>query len=206
MNNSQGLTAAFLWKQELPLKQYLFKSMQTLNRPYAKMWITLGSGLYSDYGRYLILHYPFKFAKYYYLPNTKHIFYPTYTGIMHHYRGVDTEKNIMDWYKIPDNKDLSCRNDVYGSFLTKCVSISYIFIWTAIAVIGTIGIIYRKKIKFDKQEKNVFWLLFTFGVVYYASTVFMSPIELRYWLPMASIQFAFCYILLNKFLSCQKNG
>ena len=197
--NGKDVTADFLWGTDLPLKQYLFKSIQETNRTYPKMWIALGSGLYADYGRYLILHHPFKFMRYYYLPNTGRMFYPTHTGVMSNYRGVDAEKDIMNWYKISEEEDTSCKNDFYGSFLTKCISVSYIFIWIAVAVIGAIGILYRKKIKFDKQEKITFWLIFTFGAIYYASTIFMSPIELRYWLPMACIQFAFCYILLNKF-------
>jgi hypothetical protein len=193
-----GITADILWAQEMPLKQYLFKSIQEQKCPYPKVWITLGSGLYSDYGRYLILHYPFKFMRYYYLPNAVSMFYPVHTGLLRQYKGVDFEKDIIDWYNIPENKDLSCKKDIYASFLTKCILISYIFIWIGIAVIAAIGIIYRKKIKFNKQEKLGFWGLFTFGTIYYASTIFMSPIELRYWLPMACFQFAFCYVLLNK--------
>jgi len=204
-NNGKDVTADFLWGTDLPLKQYLYKSMQELNRPYPKMWISLGSGLYADYGRYLILHYPFKFMRYYYLPNAERMFYTTHTGVMGNYKGVDAEKDIMNWYNIPEGDNLSCKNDFYGSFLAKCISVSYIFIWIAIAIIGIIGVLYRKKIKFDKQEKIAFWGLFTFGAIYYASTIFMSPIELRYWLPMACIQFAFCYILLNKFSECLKS-
>ena len=198
-DNGKKVTAGFIWGTELPLKQYLYKSLLELDRPYYKSWIILGSGLYGDYGRYLILHYPIKFMRYYYLPNAVSIFYPTNTGIVAQYVGIDTEKDIIDWYNISNDEDLKCKDDIYNAFLTKCISISYIFIWIAIVIIGTIGIIYKKTIIFTKQEKIVFWGLFTFGTVYYASTIFMSPIELRYWLPMACIQFAFCYILLNKF-------
>jgi hypothetical protein len=166
---------------------------------YPHAWIKVGSGVFADYGRYVILHHPLKFMQYYYFPNALNIFYPSFPEIMERYSSIDTSYiDILQWYDIPENEDLSSNNDIYGSFLTQVICVSQIFICLAIIGIGVLGIMHRKKIKFNKEEKIVFWAVFAFGVIYYASTVFASPIALRYWLPMACVQFAFCYIILNK--------
>lgn len=198
--NGSITSAAFLWDNKLPLKQYLFRSIQESYQSYPKTWIFLGSGLYRDYGSYLMLHYPLQFMRYYFLPNSLNMVYPKNAGILNKYVPLNGQKDIVNWYNLSENKDLNCKEDIYNKFLANWISISHIFIWIIIATIGIISIINRKRIKFNRQEKIVFWGLFVFGGIYYASTIFASPIELRYWLPMSCIQFSFCYILLNKFI------
>ncbi|MDR2083673.1 MAG: hypothetical protein LBP67_01590 [Bacteroidales bacterium] len=196
-NNGRTVTARILWQSDFPLKQYLSESIKINRKPYATMWIALGSGVYSDYGRYLILHYPVKFMRYYYFPNMVNMFYPTHTGIMKEYKIIDG-KDILDWYNISDTQNLECKNDIYGKFLAPLSKIITLISWILIIGIGVISIINKKKINFDRDEKIIFWGLFIFAGIYYASTIFASPIELRYWLPMSCVKFAFCYILLNK--------
>ncbi|MDR1725480.1 MAG: hypothetical protein LBR28_03715 [Bacteroidales bacterium] len=194
-NNGNKVTERFIWNNNLPLKQYLFKTMKEEYRSYPDAWVYLGSGLYRNYGRYLMLHNPSAFMRYYYLPNSLNIIYPTFNDLP--YVTIDT-KEIKEYYNIDESKDLSCRYDIYGYFMNKTISISHIFIWTGIVIIAVFALVKRKKLKFNKSEKLVFWSLFSFGAIYYASTVFASPVAMRYWLPMASIQFACCYIILNK--------
>ncbi|MDR1006583.1 MAG: hypothetical protein LBL74_06935 [Bacteroidales bacterium] len=192
--NGTGVSARFIWENTLPLKKYMFLTMQQNYLTYPHAWVNLGSGLYKDYGKYLMIHYPFAFMRYYLLPNMVNIVHPNFWV---EYKNIEI-KEIKEWYNIDEKKDLSCRANIYDSFLYNLISISHIFIWIGIIIVSIIAIIKRKRIKFNKNERIAFWALFCFGAIYYASTVFASPIELRYWLPMAAIQFAFCYILLNK--------
>lgn len=196
--NGKDVTAWFLWGNDMPLKQYLFKYIEITYQPYPKAWVYLGSGLFRDYGKYLMLHYPLEFMRYYYLPNALYMFYPKHTGIMREYVPLNGQKDIVDYYSLSEREKLDCRKDIYGDYLAKWISVSHILIWVIIGVIAIIACININKIKFDKQEKILFWGLFVFGGINYCSTIFASPVELRYWLPMSCIQFSFCYILLNK--------
>ncbi|MDR3341013.1 MAG: hypothetical protein LBT25_13180 [Candidatus Symbiothrix sp.] len=195
--NGKSVSASFLWANNLPLKQYLQKTMQERNLTYPYTWIYLGSGVYKDYGWYIIRHYPVEFMKYYFLPNTSNMFYTSFAGIMGSYAVIDG-KDIINWYNIKDTKNLDSKYDLYGKFLSKIISISYGIVWIFILCIGLYAFRKRKNIRFGKEEKILFWAFFTFGAIYYSSTIFASPIELRYWLPMSVIRFSFMYILLHK--------
>jgi hypothetical protein len=203
-DNGRKVTLGFLWENRFPLKQYVFIAYEALGKPpYGMLFIQFGSTRFREYGQYLILHYPLEFMRYYYLPNMVNMFYPTHTGIMKEYTPIGEAKEITEWYHL-ENKDMSCTYDLYGRFLTKSITLSGILVWIIIAGVSVYAIINRKRIIFDKEEKVVFWGLFTFGAIYYASTIFASPIELRYWLPMKAIQFSYIYILLNKLLILHK--
>jgi hypothetical protein len=203
-NNGSKVVLGFLWEDTFPLKQYVFAAYNALGKPpYGLLFIQFGSTLFSRYGQYLILHYPLEFMRYYYLPNMVNMFYPMHTGIMKEYTPIGEAREIIEWYHL-ENKDVSCTYDLYGRFLTKSITLSGILVWIIIAGISVCAIINRKRITFGREEKLVFWGLFVFGAIYYASTIFASPIELRYWLPMKAIQFSYMYILLNKLMPCNE--
>ncbi|MDR1202781.1 MAG: hypothetical protein LBL58_14300 [Tannerellaceae bacterium] len=202
-NNGSKVTANFLWDKEFPLKIYILTAYSVLDQPYGQLFIQFGSTLFNKYGQYLILHYPIEFMRYYYLPNMVNMFYVTHTGIMKKYTPIEANE-IIQWYHL-ENKNVSCRYDLYGSFLTKSISLSGILVWIIVAGVSVYAIINRRRITFDREEKVVFWGLFAFGAIFYASTIFASPIELRYWLPMKAIQFSYVYILLNKLIPHKLN-
>ncbi|MDR0748195.1 MAG: hypothetical protein LBF62_01325 [Tannerellaceae bacterium] len=202
-NDGRNVTAGFLWEEQLPLKKYLLIAHKQLDQPYGLLFIQFGSTLFKKYGQYLILHYPLEFMRYYYLPNMVDMFYVRHIGLIKKYTPIEAEE-IVQWYHL-ENKDVSCRYDPYGNFLAKSISPSGVLVWIIIAGVSVYAIINRKRITFGREEKVVFWGLFTFGSLFYASTIFASPIELRYWLPMKAIQFSYMYILLNKLMAYKLN-
>ena len=84
------------------------------------------------------------------------------------------------------------------------MKILHIIMWLSIVGIGVIALVRRKQFTFSTDDKIVFWGLFSFAAIYYASSIFAAPMEIRYVMSMHSIQFACCYILLNKLLGSKK--
>jgi hypothetical protein len=204
-NQGTTLIISFLWDPGFPLKKFLYQEMQRQQRSYAHLWIQLGSTLYKDYGQYLILRYPWKFMRYYYYPNVKHVFFLYNPGIIFYETSIAT-KEACEWYKIEEPQNLTCKNPFYKGIAWKYMQIFWSVRWIFILGLSVWAILWRKRIKYNKADKIVFWSLFIFGAIYFASTVFASPIEDRYWFPTECILFSFCYILFNKLVFCMRSN
>ncbi|MDR1342571.1 MAG: hypothetical protein LBK18_04845 [Prevotellaceae bacterium] len=196
--------AGFVWDPQGVLKQYLFRTMQSTNSQYLSTFVKLGSNQYKKYATYLIAHYPVEFAKYYYFPNMLSAFYPSGLGMIG-YQG-DTAKHgeILEYYHIDKDTKTAAKIDILSRpIFLKAVQIWEIIIWGALLFLGVWAIVRRKRIAFSNQDKIIFWGIFSFAVIYYASTIFASAIEFRYWISMYFIKLAIMYLLLN-FLASPK--
>ncbi|MDR1884452.1 MAG: hypothetical protein LBR26_17015 [Prevotella sp.] len=195
--NGTEAVAAFMWKNDLPLKQFLFSYIHQTGQGYAPSWIRLGSRNYKNYGSYLISRYPVQFARYYYIPNSKNIFFPVNHEIIGGYTPINM-KNVLEWYKIPESADLNAKHPVYSSFVDSLISVSYPVIWLVLIMAGALSFVWRKKLVWRENERMVFWLIAMVGVVYLAATVFASPISTRFWIPVNAVFFGAAYILYNR--------
>lgn len=204
-NNGTKTSASFMWINNEPLKQFLFAYIEYTGQPYPVCWIKLGSDNYKDYGQYLIKKYPIEFMQYYYLPNAKSIFYVDSKEIIGSYTPINV-KDIVDWYHIPEDADLKAKHTIYSDFVAEASAASYIPIWIVILAGTILSVVFRKKLNWEeKNMKIVFWIIVAVGVLYYAATVFASPVSLRFWLPMNAILFAVIYIMYNRLIAYRKN-
>lgn len=201
--NGTYATAGFLWSKTMPLKLYLAKQIKEKSSTYTRTWIKLGSTTYSEYGRTLIMKHPIQFFKYYFMPNSKGIVYPERTEVISHEEPIKSAKNTA-YYNIPEDTDTSNKHEIYKNFLAKTDQIIWAVQWIFILGISILGIIYRKKMDFSKEDKKVFWGIFAFAVIYYGSIVFASPIAFRYWFAIRCVNFACFYILLNKLIELKQ--
>ncbi|MDR1632046.1 MAG: hypothetical protein LBR97_04085 [Dysgonamonadaceae bacterium] len=195
-DNGKQITTAFMWDKKQPLKQYLEQMIYERRMNYPSLWITLGSGVFKDYGKYLMVHYPYEFIRYYLIPSSTQIFYPA-IGMIAGYGKLNGD-DIFDWYGLPKDADLNCSNDIYRKYISPAIPGIYLTGWIFIFAIAVFAFVKRKNISFNSDEKILFWGLFAFGVIFYASTTFATPNEIRYWLPMSVVRFSFVYILYNK--------
>jgi hypothetical protein len=84
-DSGRKVTAAFLWQQDLPLKRYTFYTMQKTRVSYPVAWARLGGGVFADYGKWLILHYPAAFWRHYLAPNIGSAFWTWNLEMVGHY-------------------------------------------------------------------------------------------------------------------------
>lgn len=205
-HNGTVPSASFMWINDQPLKQYMFAYMQYTGEPYAMSWIKLGSGTYKRYGQYLMTKYPVEFMRYYYFPNTRSIFYVDSKEIIGKYTPINV-KDITEWYRIPEGTDMDAKYTPYESFVAEASATSYIPIWIIIIAAAILSVIMRKKLSWQTKEgQKVFWVIVAGGALYYAATVFASPVSLRFWVPVNAVLFAVIYILYNRILCSLKKA
>jgi len=198
-NNGKTTTADFLWHDDSPLKQYYFrhvKSHRTIT------WVNYGSGLFKDYGKWLILHYPGRFIRYYLLPNTKEVFYTTKYECVCGHNVVPAGKNeIVEWFDFPKDRAMEPRGDVYGTVFRPFLKIIELLTWLIFFASGIILLVVKKKDDLlSKETVFTLWMLFLFGLVYYGTVTFASPIALRYWMPMHAVKLVFAWIAVSETL------
>jgi hypothetical protein len=177
--------------------------MHEQNTEFKPTLVELGSGVYKDYATHIMTHYPFSYFRYYLLPNCKQVFYPPAVCVAK--PSLQKFKPISDYYNIDEEKEMLPRYNVCGHPKYELwMQILHLIMWTTIVAIGVAALLKRKKITFSAHDKIVFWGLFSFAAVFYASSIFATPMEIRYLISMHSIQFVCCYMLLNKLLCIKK--
>jgi len=194
--NSKRISSVFTWGNKLPLKQYLYVTIQEQNASYLPTFVKVGSGEYKGYAMYIITHYPLLFFQHYYLPNLIQTLYPSPGCIT---EGFHRDKLIYEYYQIDTENPLQAKyyplnSDKYHS----TIQYLHLLMWGIIVCIGITAILKKKRIFFSTNDKIVFWGVFSFAAIYYGTSVFAAPMEIRYTIGMHSIQFVFCYFLLNK--------
>ena len=191
-----------MWDNELPLKQYLFKTIQEQQTLYISAYVKLGSGLYKDYAIYVMTHYPFSYLRYYYLPNFIQTFH--YDPGCLTWADVEKPEIMYEYYKIEENNAMLARHDILNDskyYYHSTIRTLNFIMWIVIIGTGIAAIVKREKLVFSRDDKIVFWGLFCFAVIYYASSIFAAAMEIRYCISMHSIQFVFIYILPTKFFT-----
>ncbi len=198
-DSGRHVTAAFIWQSHFPLKQYMFRYMQTNKVPYPVAWARLGGGLYSDYGKWLIFHYPDLFWKYYLGLNIKGVFYPADLEMVGHYLDIPQDQKVMQsWFGMDLNNLPPVRYPVYENHLKKILPWTELVTWILFAGAFVLIILRRRTLLNTREQKLAFALLFVFGFVYYGTTAFAAPIVIRYWLPMTAVKLAFVWMLLSR--------
>ena len=200
-DSGKHVTAAFIWQSHFPLKQYLYRYMQTTQTPYLIAWSRLGSGLFADYGKWLILHYPAQFWKYYLSLNIKGVFYPQDLEMVGHYSVIPKEQKVMhDWFGVDLSHPQDSRYAVYEQSLRPILPIIELLTWLLFASAVVLIFVYRQKTLANRNQRLAFALLFAFGFIYYGTTAFAAPIVIRYWLPMHVIKLAFVWMIASPLL------
>lgn len=189
--------SAFLWKNDLPLKQYMTAVLSNGRNGYQEVWVKLGSGLYADYGKWLITHYPFKFLRYYLLPNLPGVFYPRDTEIVGNFAEIPAGKQEMvQWFDLPEDLVMRERSPFFRRQVLPLLPALELLTWLLFLVAGIFAL--RRGKKYPRETAQVLWLLFLMGFVHYGTTLFATPIVLRYWLPMHTVKLVFAWIALRE--------
>lgn len=190
-------TPYFLWANDSPLKTILFTYMQAYEWPYYNAWVWLGSGLFTDYGKWLILHYPGKFARYYLLPNMRGMFLPGNLDAVGTYYPVEPGKDVVvQWFDVPTDLELTEKNPALRDAMRPILPWIELLTWL-VFLAAVVFCFVGKGAPMPRETVLVLWALFLFGFIYYGTTTFASPIAIRYWLPMHAVKLGFAWIVLH---------
>jgi hypothetical protein len=183
-----------MWDKDSPLKKFTnYYVDQRDDMLYYDGWMALGSGLFKDYGMWLITNHPLKFIRYYLAPNTLQAFFPRHMEVMGGYVNIPAgKKEITQWFTDAPQDGLHARNEEYGKFLG--VVLPYLELLTWLILLASLVLLVVKKAPLSKETGLCLLLIFLFGFIYYGTTVFASPIAARYWMPMNAVKLSFAWI------------
>ncbi|MCI2081836.1 MAG: hypothetical protein LKK19_06305 [Bacteroidales bacterium] len=197
--NGKNATAAFLWDEKSPLKriQKEFNLVNGVTDPVSYVYL---GGLYSRYGKKVILRHPIQFMKHYLLPNMASVFFPKYRGPME--KGTiayDTRFLNALGYLFPKTSIATIVGKAdHDGILKISPAASYYELLTWLAFLAAAVCLFTRKRRLrplDRSDRLVLWMIVLFGFVFYGTTAFASPIEIRYWMPMTMLKTGFVWIV-----------
>ncbi|MCX6333859.1 MAG: hypothetical protein NT092_06080 [Bacteroidia bacterium] len=191
-------TARYMWDNRLPLKSYCFYEAQRTGTPFIYQWNYLGANVYGKFGSFIMKKYPFAFARYYFLPNCRLIFYPTDDQVLKVFRTDWIPEDLLkSWFNFNPGEKLYSKSKVYEKTFFLIPLIRSV-LW-AILMACIIMIFMKRKQIFSSpcQTKSVFMLL-TFILIYYAFSAYAGPFELRYIGPVHLSLISLIYISMNE--------
>lgn len=200
-DTGRKVTAVLIWDSNLPLKQYMFRYMQMMKVSYPVAWARLGGGLYSDYGKWLIMHYPGLFWKYYLRLNTRDVFYPDNLEMVGRYSEIPVNQpDIASWFEMDTSTPHPAKHPVYEQHFKTLLPVLDLITWLLFIGAVVLIVLRRRTLLATREQRLTFALLFVFGFVFYGTTAFAAPIVIRYWLPMHAIKLAFVWMIANPLL------
>ncbi len=202
-NEGKNPTASFIWINDAPLKQYHIRYLKENEGKYdmAMSWVILGSGVYKEYGKWLIVNYPWLFIKHYLFPNIKQVFFTTLLEM--HTLGSDIpagKNEIVEWFDVPADKSFGSRGKLYPTIFNPLYPWIELMTWLVFIASAVVLLIVKKKGDLSKETKLSLWMIFLLGFVYYGTVTFASPIALRYWMPMHAVKLVFAWIAVTETL------
>lgn len=190
------VSADFMWDPAGPLRQTFNYCTQVYDMPPMKIWVNLGTHSLKDYGIWLMKKYPREFIKYYLWPNAKSAFYPytpeaVYTYIDSHPGDV----NAVRWFGIDKDFSMKPRSDRLSNLVQPMLSWIELFTWLVLLAGGLIFLVSGRDA--PRDGRMALLLFFLFGLIYYGTTVFASPVALRYWMPMHAVKLSFAWMAVQ---------
>jgi len=193
-NGGKRAVSSFLWKSDLPLKQYMKLTMASGRASYQEAWVKLGSGLYADYGRWLILHFPLKFIRYYLLPNLPGVFYPRDTELVGNFVEIPAgKKEMVQWFGVPEDLVMRERSPFFRRQVRPILPALELITWLLFAAACIMAV--RRRKSYSTETRLVLWMLFLLILIHYGSTWFATPVVLRYWIPMHTVKLLFAWLV-----------
>ena len=194
--NGTKASSDFMWDDNAPLRQMLQYFIKGYDIPFITAWVDVGTHAFKDYALWLIKQHPREFVWYYLWPNIKDAFFPLYPEAVFTYMDVSAgRKEITNWFDFPEDKPMPPRRDI-ASYVHPVLP--WIELLTWLVFLAGAAVWFFREQKPSRETSLVLLLLLLFGFIYYGTTVFASPIALRYWMPMHAVKLLFAWICVQK--------
>jgi hypothetical protein len=191
-------SAKYMWDNRLPLKSYCFYEAQRTNTPYIYQWNYLGANVYGKFGAFIMKKYPFAYARHYFLPNCRLIFYPTDDQVIKRFRTDWIPEDLLkSWFEFRGGEKLHSKSSLFENMFFL-IPLSRSILWTLLLVCLIILILKRKQVSWLPYQKSSVFLIISFILIYYAFSAYAGPFELRYMGPVHVAIVSLIYVALNE--------
>jgi len=190
-------SAKFMWDNRLPLKQYCFYEAERTRTPYIYQWNYLGANVYGKFGSYIMKNYPFAFARHYFLPNCRLVFYPLDDQVVKVFRTDWIPRDLLNsWFNFGPDEKLYNKSKLYEKMFFL-IPLFRSLLWSLLLVCIIIVFLKRKQLTWLPHQWTAMLLLLAFVLIYYAFSAYAGPFELRYTGPVHLAIISLIYIALN---------
>jgi hypothetical protein len=189
----------FLWSPWGPMKKYMEHIKGNGKRTYLYYWHQASIPL-NKWAGYMIRKYPGTFIRHYILPNFYFLFQMSNEALFI-FPGPSQE--MKDWFQC-NNCKVQPRYNFFHNFLAATASKSFNILWLFFAL-SLIVLFFRSKLHFTPLQYNMLLLVSFFCITYIATSVYASPIVLRYLLVIRHALFVVTFLVCNQILVARKN-
>ncbi len=191
-------SAKYLWDNRLPLKQYCMNEARRTQTPYIYQWNYLGANVYGKFGSYIMMKYPLAFARHYFLPNCRLVFYPVDDQVVKVFRTDWIPRDLLtSWFEFGTDEKLFNKSNLFEKMFFL-IPIFRSLLWSLMLACTIMVFIKRKKINWQTHQWTTFLLLLAFVLIYYAFSAYAGPFELRYAAPVHLAIISLIYVAVNE--------
>lgn len=174
--NDNGITALFMWDNNLPLKKCMFYVGNNKYNTYKRAWVNMGP-VYNRYGQMLIKRFPMAYLQHYYLPNAYSIINCDPLFFRHH---PAIEFNPV-WFNSPEGKLQPPKYDFFENGLASQFRAINLTHWLLLLIgIILLAVNFKKveiQLKYYKTTLIFFIIFIGFNFLFLS---YASPIEMRF--------------------------
>ena len=201
-DDGKYVSADFMWDDNAPLMKMLEYCVKGYELPRLQVWVDIGTHALKDYALWLILKHPLPFFRYYIWPNIKNAFHPFNMEAVFFPLNVvenkETNKEVVRWYSFPKDAKIQPRSQALAKICEPLCPWMEVFTWLVFFVGLFLLLIFGKNL--TRENFMSLLLIFLFGLVYYGTTVFASPVAIRYWMPMHAVKLVFAWMAFRSTL------
>lgn len=157
------------------------------------------SPVYNTYGKWLIIHYPVAFSRYYLWPNVKNYFHPYLEKFGSYNIGKpEVWKPAVTWFNLKDNKvslipDINFQGRIFRPYPLIFMGLNIYF-----AICALFFLTDRKEKRHTNTFRLAVLLAVAFLVINFGFSVFATPVVLRYQVLPMIILLTFSLLLTEK--------
>jgi hypothetical protein len=196
----QQIGIYYLWDERAPLMRYMHETWKKdTSTYYLFKWASMGP-LYGVYGRYLTMHYPAAYLRYYAWPNLIRYYVPPVMFMGSYNLGMDRVDSLEARWFGWKNQKVYTRTQNKAILITSCfpiplaiINLVFVLSFITFSVAGGLH-------KSNPAARKLLCWVFIIWLVNMVFSVVSAPTELRYQLFPMFITFTFCFLLLEYLL------
>ncbi|RFM34686.1 hypothetical protein [Chitinophaga silvisoli] len=188
----------YMWKDSSPLSVYWRNEYLNKDSLHAQKSWALAGALFSDYGKWLIVHYPMPFIQHVIFPNSKRWLMPPIEFLEHYNSGFsDVPDYVQQWFHYDTNiLRTNIRNTQIIEFINGLYPL-FAAIMNLLFLPVFILYFYLNVYKSNALITKILLLVFILWITNYVFSVFASPIALRHQMFPIQITILFTIIMID---------
>lgn len=188
----------FIWSDSLPLRQILYRKMESTKWSYYHTWNYTGV-VFNNYANELIKKYPALYFRYFICNNAKRLFYPD-NEVLIRYNFTGTPGQFeQDWFKWKNPEQIKPEHDLFRPLL-HTLPFTYSIFWLVYICCLCLYVYMLCKKIITRRYVRASLLIAVFILVYGIANIAAAPVNTRFLMPIRSCIIVFVVVCVNAYI------